>query len=712
MASNFPGSSDPAVPKEDTATPKSSVAQRAATTLRRPLTLPYIGDLPLAGQLRALGLLLVGLLVLAAAMVVLERRAAARETLAQSTITEMQMLSQRLAKAAQQSVQGESAAFAQLAESRERYAKALALLTEGGERDGVTLGAPDASLQPILTELAKRWQPAELDARTIADQAQGLLELRRNEDTIERTAALLAGLTQQLLVAVTDQGEQPAVITLVRQLLADTENFDFAQAKRQLSTDEPNPSVALQLGRNVRGFQATLRSLIEPAPGSETGPMRTDTAARAKAETLDKAFAPFAASVESIVKNMQGLARAKQASRDIFAASESLLQLPRSMAAPIAAEADTRTWLIGAAVLFGMAALLTLGLMSKVFIDDAERRAAENEAANQRTQEAILRLLDEMGDLAQGDLTVQARVTEDVTGAIADSVNYAVEEMRRLVQGIIDATAQVTTATSAAQHTSGELLNAAQRQSQEITETSTAIDLVAQSIGEVSDRAAESARVADLSLQAAAQGSDAVNSAIRGMGQIREQIQETAKRIKRLGESSQEIGEIVDLITDITEQTNVLALNAAIQATTAGPAGRGFTVVAEEVQRLAERSAEATKQISAIVKTIQTDTQDAIGAMERSTQGVVEQTRLADATGRALGQIDEVSRQLAALIEAISTATRDQASSAARIAESMNDILRITELTTQGTRRTADSTAQLAELALDLKQSVAGFKLA
>jgi twitching motility protein PilJ len=358
-----------------------------------------------------------------------------------------------------------------------------------------------------------------------------------------------------------------------------------------------------------------------------------------------------------------------------------------------------------------VAALACLVLLGKVTLDDARRRARESEQANQRTQQAILRLLDEMGNLAQGDLTVHAQVTESVTGAIADSINFAVEEMRRLVAGILRATDQVTTATGGAQQITGQLLTAARRQAEEIQETSSAVGQMAQSIGQVSERAAESAQVAGQSLAAASQGAQAVHDAIAGMNSIREQIQDTAKRIKRLGESSQEIGEIVDLISDITEQTNVLALNAAIQATSAGAAGRGFTVVAEEVQRLAERSAEATKQISAIVKTIQSDTQDAIGAMERSTQGVVDQTRLADAAGQALAKIEEVSRRLAALIEAISLATREQSAAAARVTGSMKDILGITDLTTDGTRRTADSTAQLAGLAQELRQSVAGFKV-
>ena len=278
--------------------------------------------------------------------------------------------------------------------------------------------------------------------------------------------------------------------------------------------------------------------------------------------------------------------------------------------------------------------------MVLVFLADTRRRAAEAETENKRNQEAILRLLNEMGDLADGDLTIKAQVTEDITGAIADSMNYTIDELRNLVTGVNNAAIQVTQKTAQAQSISDELLGAAERQSKEIEETTAQVLQVSSSISEVSSTAEEGARVAQRSLAAADKGRLAVQNSIAGMNDMREQIQETSKRIKRLGECSQEIGEIVELISDITEQTNVLALNAAIQAASAGEAGRGFSVVAEEVQRLAERSGEATKQIGAIVKTIQADTQDAVAAMEKSTQGVVEGAKLSEAAGQALSEID------------------------------------------------------------------------
>jgi methyl-accepting chemotaxis protein len=412
------------------------------------------------------------------------------------------------------------------------------------------------------------------------------------------------------------------------------------------------------------------------------------------------------------------IARARQAARDVSAAAEHMFEQSREVSVGYRGVVQTQNEVILGALALSALALVCLLLIGRIVVDDAESRAFEsqqaaaaNERANQRTQEAILRLLDEMGSLAQGDLTVRANIGDEVTGAIADSVNYAVDELRRLVAGINEATTHVATASGQAQSITHELLDAAQRQSREITDTTAAVAGMSASIVQVSARADQSAVVAEESLTAATLGSSAVRRAMLGMDGIREQIQETAKRIKRLGESSQEIGEMVDLISDITEQTNVLALNATIQATSAGSAGRGFTLVAKEVQRLAERSAQATKQISAIVKTIQSDTQDAIAAMERSTEGVVEQAALADDAGRALMRIDQVSRHLAQLIGDISAATREQTESAARIARTMHDILEITELTTEGTRRTADSTAHLAGMAARLKQSVADFKL-
>lgn len=364
-----------------------------------------------------------------------------------------------------------------------------------------------------------------------------------------------------------------------------------------------------------------------------------------------------------------------------------------------------------ALVLLAIALLVFMIVFGRKQVEAVEEGVLRLETESQQNQEAVLKLLDEMGDLADGDLTVKAEVSENITGAIADSINYTIDSLRDLVEEINRATEQVNSATAQAQETSVSLLQAAEQQSQQIAETGEAVSNMTRSILQVSSNASEASEVAQRSLQAATEGAQAVQNTIAGMNEIRTQIQETSKRIKRLGESSQEISEIVELISDITEQTNILALNAAIQAASAGEAGRGFTVVAEEVQRLAERSSEATKQISAIVKTIQTDTNSAVAAMEKSTEGVVDGARLSDAAGQALNEIETVSYNLARLIASISTATSAQTEVAAQVSRNMEQIQSITSQTTEGTKLTAESVGQLSALAEELSASVAGFKL-
>ncbi len=333
------------------------------------------------------------------------------------------------------------------------------------------------------------------------------------------------------------------------------------------------------------------------------------------------------------------------------------------------------------------------------------------EVENERNQTAILRLLDELADLADGDLTATATVTEDFTGAIADSINFTIDQLRVLVSRINDTAVRVSAAAQETQSTALHLAEASDHQAQEIAGASAAVNEMAVTIDQVSANAAESAAVAERSVSIANKGAEVVQNTIQGMDNIREQIQETSKRIKRLGESSQEIGDIVSLINDIADQTNILALNAAIQASMAGDAGRGFAVVADEVQRLAERSSAATKQIEALVKTIQTDTNEAVASMEQTTAEVVRGARLAQDAGVALEEIENVSTTLAELIQNISNAARQQASSAGHISNTMNVIQEITSQTSSGTNTTARAIGHLAEMAVDLRDSVQGFKL-
>ena len=363
------------------------------------------------------------------------------------------------------------------------------------------------------------------------------------------------------------------------------------------------------------------------------------------------------------------------------------------------------------ALLLAAASIILVAIIAIVMIGDTRRQLAEQAAQNERNQAAILQLLDELADLAEGDLTVHASVTENFTGAIADSINFAIDQMRGLVSNINKLSVQVSAAAEQTQSTAGSLASAAENQAQEIGAASNAISEMAVSIDQVSSNAAESAAVAERAVEIAGKGGTVVRDTINGMDNIRGQIQETSKRIKRLGESSQEIGDIVSLINDIADQTNILSLNAAIQASMAGDAGRGFAVVADEVQRLAERSSAATKQIAALVKTIQTDTNEAVISMEQTTSEVVGGAKLAQDAGVALEEIEGVSTSLAELIQNISNAARQQAVSAGHVSNTMTVIKDITVNTVSGTEQTSKSIGNLASMAREMRASVEGFKL-
>lgn len=674
-----------------------------------PTGVPVLRRLPFARQLEVLGILLVLFLLVTVAtfaFVIWEARINRTQT---AVSTELQMLSQRIAIVAEQSTRGNPDAFAQLNASRSEFASSLLALRQGGKKDGVSLPISSETALPILRQVGDLWKPIDENVRRILKQQQGLVQLKKSEEAIRKTTPQIRNLAQQLSVVVQERGEDVRAVSITLQLYADVTNYDFMEANNQLSTDQPSPQVALALAGNVNRFHRSVQSLVSGNKDLDLAPLR-DPASRALAERLFKLVADFKTNVDSIVKNMTELAAAKQAYRDISRDSEPLLAGLDKLTGIYRSEGAGFGGVI-TGLLFAALTLASLALIAKVLLDNARLRAIHNEQANRRNEEAILRLLDDMSQLADGDLTRHAGVTEDMTGAIADSVNLAIDELRKLVTQINAAAGQLTESTNQGRSISGHLLQVAEKQAHEIQTATSSVLQMAATMNEVSENANQCAQVAEQSLSASDKGSTAVHDSISGMDNLREQIQETSKRIKRLGESSQEIGEIVQLIAGITEQTNVLALNAAIQAAAAGEAGRGFTVVAEEVQRLAERSGEATKQISAIVKTIQSDTHDAVVAMEKSTVSVVNGARLADSAGHTLAEIREVTQRLAQLIASISTATQSQLKAAQTVAHNMRDILNITTQTTKGTKWTADSMGQIADLAQKLKVSVSGFKV-
>ena len=707
-------------PAENRVSGVAGPAAAAGMTVRpfaRPL--PLIGDLPVSRQYLVLGAMLMTLLVLAAVTVVSDNRQATFGTVYLSTSANMRMLTQRIAKATQSGLSGNAAAFRQLQESRDQFVGGLKLLMQGGQAAGgtaaINVPASSDAVQPSLDVLSRDWEKTERNVTVVLGQQKNLAGLGAAVGSINTSKPALRELAEQLQALKLKNKAAAADVAVAVQLVALTQRIGNT-ANAMLGAETVESDAAAIMNRDSTVFHELLAGLQKSAADAET---------RQKLAELDKAYTQFLDAATAIAGNVQSLVNARNAARQVVDDSEALFSGTQKVVQAYETELTGRAGNFAALALLAALAAGVIWLMVRVYVTDERLRADESERQRQAierqrneverqnrvNQDAILRLMNEMSDLADGDLRTRATVTEEITGAIADSVNFTVEELSKLVARINDAAAQLGDATASAQRTSEQLIAAADYQSTEIRASGASVLGMAQAMTRISGSAAQSAEVARQSLNAAGKGARAVQNSIAGMDEIREQIQDTSKRIKRLGESSQEIGEIVELISDITEQTNVLALNAAIQAAGAGEAGRGFTVVAEEVQRLAERSAAATRQIGSIVKTIQGDTQDTVSAMEKSTRGVVEGARLSDAAGQALNEIGAVSQKLAELVAEITAVTAEQSKAAGTVASSMQDILKITAQTSAGTQRTAQSIEQLSKLAQSLKGSVSNFKI-
>jgi twitching motility protein PilJ len=683
--------------------------------------LPVIGDRPVNTQVQVLLIILAMCALVVVAVLALDARLSANGTLQAQIVGDTLMHTQRLARAAPYAIQGNAVAFTELRDSRDQIDANLEGLAQGDSGRG--LSASSAQIQPRLSRLSDRWSSTRAAASTIVAQEKALTAFGDIIKRINEATPRLLQLTEEISALKLQGGSSNREIAASGQLVMLTQRLGKS-ANSLVSGESANAEVALTLGRDINLFRDLTQALLT---GSEALRIAatTDAETRSRLQELAKFYGDFQTSIAGALSGLQSIVQAKDGELAILRDAEPLRQQVQELQREYQREQGDRVvnfWVMG---FFGLMVMLSAIGLVKVLLDDTRKRAVDAETqrgeaerleeeakrTNETNQAAILRLMNELQEVADGNLTVQATVTEDITGAIADSVNFTVEELRGLVGRINGTAEQVNTASTAARDIATRLLTASEAQSREIKDTGEKVLKMAAQINDVSRSAGESAKVARTSLEAAERGQRAVYNQIAGMNEIREQIQETAKRIKRLGESSQEIGEIVELITDITEQTNVLALNAAIQAASAGEAGRGFSVVAEEVQRLADRSAEAAKQIGALVRTIQTDTQDAVAAMEKSTQGVVEGTKLSDAAGTALADIGRVSRQLSELIERIAGTTNEQATSAGGVAQSIERILTVTEQTSQGTRQAAQSIGQLATLARELKASVARFRV-
>ena len=618
--------------------------------------------------------------------------------------SEEQVLSQQIAKYALEASSGVETAFDKLIRYRDRFEQVLDYQKNGN----VVTGLPPSgeAVGEDLDALQASWTRFRESVDFVLEGKDSVAVVAEASKVINELMPKLQAYDEEIVdILMNSKASRETINLATRQLMLSqriANNINHALSGEGVDT------AIERFSEDVEEYGTVLDGMVR---GNDTIGMIKNEDVQAKLFETSMLFTIVSDYVEELLDMSEDLIEIQSAARNIASQSDDLFATAMRLQNAYSLAADLRPVQPEMAYIFGVVALLVLFLLGMQVYRDQEARRKHAEKENKDNQEAILRLLDEMGNLADGDLTTYATVTEDFTGAIADSVNYTIDALRDMVTTINETSGQVSAAARQTQETAQHLTEASEHQAEEITSATTAINEMAVSIDEVSRNAEETEQMALKSVEYARKGGDTVRRNIEGMDRIRENIQETSKRIKRLGESSQEIGDIVELINDIAEQTNILALNAAIQAAMAGEAGRGFAVVADEVQRLAERSSNATKQIEALVKTIQTDTNEAVISMEQSTAGVVNGARLAEESGEALEQIMNVSEDLSSLIQNIASSARQQSKAASSISETMHVIQEITTQTSAGTNETAASIGNLAGLAEEMGNSVAGFKL-
>lgn len=625
----------------------------------------------------------------------------AQENRARALSSELQVLSQKLANYSKQSAAGNAESFAEFKATKERVAEIVATLNKSHN----ALGA-----QGALAQVSKTWATISGNADQILKSEKELVSLSNTANQFNARVPQLSSRLSEVVNAMSDYNAPAQQINLANRQIVLVDRM-ARRVTEVVAGGEKSVSAADALSRDTAAFSQVLAGLKSGNPDWNVAPVASP-AAMNSVVAAEQLFAQAEKEIKAVLDASSNLFEVHQAESAISLDSAVFLEDSENLYKAYdninLRRAFPNTYITLASS--GAAILAILFLLLSIFRSQTVQLSKSKET-NQQQQQAIMRLLDEIDPLSNGDLTTKATVTEDFTGAIADAINNTVDEMRLLVGTINDTSVQVSSSAQETQATAAQLAEAAEQQALQIESASRQITVIAENIDDVSRRSAESADVAMRSVQIASKGADVVRQTIHGMDNIRGQIQETAKRIKRLGESSQEIGSIIELINDIAEQTNILSLNAAIQAASAGEAGRGFAVVADEVQRLAERASNATKRIETLVQTIQSDTNEAVNSMEQTTAEVVAGARLAEDAGLALGEIESVSGDLSKLIQDISHASKEQSQAAGGITEAMAVIQEITKQTSQGAGHTAESVGNLAKLAADLRRSVANFKL-
>ncbi|MGI2027682.1 methyl-accepting chemotaxis protein [Endozoicomonas acroporae] len=634
----------------------------------------------------------------------------------ETNASELRVLSQQIAKNASEAASGKEEAFPLLKEATAMFGQYIDELNRASLSVIPFIDTSDSATAQQIEALDSSWSEMKVEADSILAAQDTVLSLHEVATTLSETIPQLQIEYDEVVEILLDNNAPSDQIAMAQRQPWLAERIIRSVAK-VLEGGEDSIMAADSFGRDAKLFGRVLQGMLEGNLAMRISQVTDDEAVDRLMEISDL-FEFVDGSVDEILETSPELFQVRAASDTIFTDSQQLLQQTSVLADTLSTSTIEQKTLELATMASGGLSLLFILLTAMSIIMDTRRRLEETKtqseatrAQNAANQKAILRLLDEMADLADGDLTVKASVTEDFTGAIADSINFSIEQLRALVNTINQTAVKVDAAAQETQATARLLAEASDHQAQEIGATTQSVNQMAESIDKVSSGASDSADVAERSVQIAANGGLVVRNTIDGMTTIREQIQDTSKRIKRLGESSQEIGDIISLINEIADQTNILSLNAAIQASMAGEAGRGFAVVADEVQRLAERVSAATKQVEALVSTIQTDTNEAVISMEQTTSEVVHGARLAQDAGVALEEIEQVSNNLSGLIRNISETAKVQAQSASQISSRMVAIRDISIQTSSGTKATAQSIGDLAGMAMEMRQSVTGFKL-
>jgi len=622
--------------------------------------------------------------------------------------TNIQVLSQQMTKSAAEAAEGTLIAFFELSDARGDIAHDMSSLMEGDPVE--SLPPLPAAMSEPLDGLNQTWQRIDQNTQTIVEREELILELARASAQFIDVLPKIQELTDEAVRTLTQNNAPSQQIFVAGRQLVLSDRI-LRHLNEILRGGNGIGSAAENFRKEIDYFDQMLNALLKGSTSIGVTQVNNTKALNSLGQVREM-FTEARPHIDFILASSADLLEVRGAADNIFLDSKDMFDQARLVAEAIQQRSTSRVWpslWSGSLALILMLAIVTWLVRS--FLAAERKRALDAGMQNQRNQQAIMRLLDEMESLADGDLTVHATVTDDMTGAIADSVNFAVEQLRELVTGINMTALTVAESAHDTMNTTSKLAEASGRQAEQVRNVTDTINEMAGSFDKMADRSRESSEVAERSVAIANNGAQMVQQTIRGMDTIRDQIQKTSKRIKRLGESSQEIGDIVELINGIAEQTNILALNAAIQSASAGGAGRGFAVVADEVQRLAERATNATRRIEMLVKNIQTDTAEAVVSMESTTSEVVSGAKKAEDAGEALGRIESVSINLSKMIAEISQEAQAQSKMATEVAGEMNAIRDISIQTSEGTNQTARSMGTLANLVRQLRESVADFKL-